>query len=150
MILQTRVDKFLKEVDKEKLKNAKALFCGFKGDSLKEIKRIGLPQFSNISFASKLRMFLDPQNYVTLDLKLLKIKESRIHTFFDDVAKYSTCIPINSENCRQYALWSQKCKETASTYFRDMEIIAVDVERGVWKLIDKDRLEEAAGIVANM
>jgi hypothetical protein len=146
----TRVDRFLKGINEEKLEKAKDLFAEIKGNSLKDIKEIGLPQFSNISFVSKLRMFLDPTNYVTLDLKLLKIKESVIRTLFDDVAKYPTCIPINRQNSRQYVLWCQKCKETANTYFKNTEIIAVDVERGVWKLIDKGHLSQAADIVANM
>ena len=146
----SRAEKFLNGITQSKLEGARDLFVSITGDSLKEIKDVGLPQFSNVSFVSKLRMFLDPENYVTLDRKLLKIKGSGIHTLFDGVTEQPTYIPINSQNCGQYSLWSQKCKEVAYSYFRDKGIIAVDVERGIWKLIDRNRLAEAACIVANM
>ena len=62
---QKRIEKFLVEVKEDELEKAIELFGKIKGGSLRDIKDIGLPQFSNMSFVSKLRLFLDPENYVT-------------------------------------------------------------------------------------
>jgi len=146
----SRVKKFLDNVTENQIQIAINLFPNIKGDGLADIKRIGLPQFSNMSFVSKLRMFLDPRNYVTLDKKLLKLKESDIRTFFDNVIEYQTYIPINNHNRKQYRLWSKKCKATANNYFREQGIIAADVERGIFYLVDQGKLNTAATLVANM
>jgi hypothetical protein len=145
-----RVAKFLNEITENKLEEAIDLFANISGDSLAAIKNIRLPQFSNMSFVSKLRMFLDPENFVTLDRKLLKIKRSGVHTLFSNICEQGTYIPINSQNCKQYVLWSQKCRDAASTYFRIKEVIAVDIERGIFKMVDKGEINEASVIVANM
>jgi len=139
-----RVQKFLDNVTEDQIQSATNLFPNIEGDGLAEIKRIGLPQFSNMSFVSKLRMFLDPRNYVTLDRKLLKLKESNIRTFFDDVIERPTYIPINNRNRKQYRVWSKKCKDTANNYFQDHGIIAADVERGIFYLVDRGNLNTAA------
>ena len=146
---QKRTENFLVEVKEDELEKAIDLFGKIKGESLRDIKDIGLPQFSNMSFISKLRMFLDPENYVTLDRKLLKIKKSGIHTVFDGVSEQPTYIPINAQNCHQYLLWSQKCKNAANCYL-GKGVIAVDVERGIFRLVDKGNLTEAGILVANI
>jgi len=146
----SRVQKFLENVTEDQIQSATNLFPNIEGDGLVDIKRIGLPQFSNMSFVSKLRMFLDPRNHVTLDRKLLKLKESNIRTFFDDVIEYPTYIPINNHNREQYRIWSKKCKDTANNYFRDYGIIAADVERGIFYLVDQGHLNTATILVANM
>lgn len=86
---------------------------------------------------------------MSLDRKLLKIKTIGIHTLFDGVSEQPTYIPINAKNCGQYLLWSQKCKNAASCYF-GKGIIAVDVERGIFKMVDNGRIIEAGTLVANM
>lgn len=145
-----RVENFLGKVTEDRIQRAIGIFRTIEGDGLVDIRRIGLPQFSNMSFVSKLRMFLDPNNYVTLDRKLLKLKKSNIRTFFHNVIEYPTYIPINEHNCEQYRIWSGKCKYTATNYFRDQGIIAADVERGIFHLVDQGDLDLAAKLVAYM
>ncbi len=100
-----------------------------------------------MSFVSKLRMFLEPSNYVTLDRKLLELKNCNIRTLFHKIKEYQTSIPITEHNSRQYDQWCKKCKNTASCYFLNSGIIAVDVERGIFHLIDKGKADEAANLV---
>lgn len=145
-----RVQKFMDNVTARQIQNAISLLLKIESDGLADIKRIGLPQFSNVSFGSKLRMFLDPANYVTLDRKLLKLKETNKRTLFNNIKEYPTYIPINKQNCEQYCVWSKMCKETANNYFRGYKIIAADVERGIFHLVDHGRVNIAATLVASM
>ena len=145
-----RVHRFLEKVTEAKIQKAVHLFSNLSDNSLKDIKKLGLPQFSNMSFVSKLRMFLDPNNYVTLDRKLLKLKECGVKTFFHDVSERPTYIPITDHNCEQYDKWCEKCRDTADCYFQSSGIIAVDVERGIFHLVNKRKLDKAANLVMYM
>ena len=145
-----RVQMFLNKVTPEQIQETITLLSKIEGDGLMEIKRIGLPQFSNMSFASKLRMFLDPENYVTLDRKLLQIKKSKIKTIFHDVKEYPTYIPITPRNCEAYRLWCKLCQKATKTYFKDENVIAVDVERGIFNLAYHNQIDAAAMLIKNM
>ena len=149
-LANVRSNRFLGEVTEVQLEKAMSVFSRISGNSLKEIKDIGLPQFSQMSFTSKLRMFLDPRNYVVLDSQLLKIKDSKTKTLFQEIQKYPTSIPINRENCRQYDKWCSICKDTASRYFSNIGAIAVDVERGIFHLVNQFEAEKAAKLVSSM
>ena len=94
-------------------------------------------------------MFLEPSKYVTLDRKLLKLKECEIKTLFHDITEYPMCIPITDHNCEQYDKWCKKCSDTAK-YFQNRGIIAMDVERGIFHFVDKGKLDEAANLVKYM
>lgn len=145
-----RVQKFLNEITLEQIRKATTLFSKIEGDGLLEIKKLNLPQFSNMSFSSKLRMFLDPCNYVALDRKLLKLKKSKIKTFFHFIKEYPTYIPITKQNCELYRFWSKLCRETAKTYFKNTNFIAVDIERGIFHLVDRCKIDTAAMLVKSM
>lgn len=145
-----RVKKFLGDITENQVQRAIDLFPNIEDDGLADIKRIGLPQFSNMSFVSKLRMFLDTANYVTLDKKLLKLKQVHMRTFFSNIKEYPTYIPIDKHNRKQYSIWSKMCRETANNYFRGYKIIAADVERGIFYLVDHGKVNTATTLVANM
>lgn len=145
-----RIHTFLEKVRDAEIHKAMQLFSNPSNISLKDIKRLGLPQFSNMSFVSKLRMFLDPGNCVALDRKLLKPKECDMRTLFHEITERPTYIPITDHNCRQYDKWCEKCRNTANCYFQNSGIIAVDVERGIFHLVDKGELNKAAYLVKCM
>jgi hypothetical protein len=145
----SRVQEFLDKIKQKHIQDAITLFSKIKGDGLMEIKKINLPQFSNMSFVSKLRMFLDPENYVVLDRQLLKIKGSKIKTIFHNVKGW-TYIPITNPNCEIYRSWCELCRKTAKTYFKDKNVRAVDVERGIFHLVCQNCIETAAELIANM
>jgi hypothetical protein len=145
-----RSKRFLDTVKEQQIENAIRLFSRIEGNSLKAIKDIGLPQFSKMTLTSKLRMFLDPNNYVVLDSQLLRLKWSETKTLFQEMQRYPTEIPITRVNSRQYDKWCSVCKDTANRYYSNIEAIAVDVERGIFQIINDDTLEEAAALVSSM
>lgn len=149
-LADVRSKRFLKGITEKQIENAIKLFSRMSGNSLKDIKNIEMPQFSNMSLCSKLRMFLDPTNYVVLDSKLLKLKEAKTKTLFQEMQKYSISIPISRVNCEQYDKWCSVCKNTASRYYSKNNAIAVDIERGIFHLINKEHLEKAAELVSSI
>jgi hypothetical protein len=69
-----RVEAFRRSVTGAQLQASRATFASLTGPGLRALHRMGLPQFSQVSFLSKVRMFLDPTLYVTLDKKLAKLR----------------------------------------------------------------------------
>jgi hypothetical protein len=74
-IRDTRVLRFRTKVTISQLKLAGELFRRSHFPSVVEIKNLGVPEFSGLSFVSKIRMFLDPDNSATLDWQIMKIHE---------------------------------------------------------------------------
>jgi len=57
----------------DRLQRASELFRRSHFPSVVEIKKLGLPEFSGLSFVSKVRMFLDPDKSAVLDWQIMKI-----------------------------------------------------------------------------
>lgn len=55
----TRVNNFRSKVDQQQLVYAAKIFQNLSGTGIRTIKNLKLPEFSNLSFISKIRMFLD-------------------------------------------------------------------------------------------
>jgi hypothetical protein len=72
-IRDTRVHRFRAKVTGSQLKQAGELFRRSNLPSVVQIKKLGLPEFSGLSFVSKIRMFLDPDHSATLDWQIMKI-----------------------------------------------------------------------------
>lgn len=146
-----RVRRFLTDVTERQLREASTLFQHIRGPGVAQITRLCLPEFSGLSFVSKVRMFLDPVNYVILDRKLLKLREQGHHTLFHEVVvtENSTSIRVTEHNEMIYERWSQQCGEIAKRYFGESDVRAVDIERAIFHLIDNGRAQIAAEILAN-
>jgi hypothetical protein len=142
-----RVANFRNKVTNGKLGDAIKLFSNINGDGLKEIKRIELPEFSGMSFISKIRMFLDPINYVILDKQILKMNESSHVTLLEDISSKGTQIRISDNNCGVYLTWCKKCINISKQYFNST-YRAVDIERGFFTLIQKGHADVAAGVLS--
>ena len=116
------------------------------------IKKLELPEFRYMSFVSKLRMFLDPENFVVLDRQLMKLKVEAPQTLFARIKEEKTHIPITQKNEAHYQRWCNLCAKAARNYFGTQNLRAVDVERGIFWLADQGKkdatkIEDAAGIV---
>lgn len=107
--------------------------------SLAALKRLGFPSYSNISFVSKILMFLNPQEYCVLDLQISKLKKQTrpISRALDRLTLYPTSIPITQANEQVYDLWRSECRCISSTYYGGRYRVA-DVERGFFQLIKND------------
>jgi hypothetical protein len=83
-----RVNNFRTKVTASQLHQAAYELPRLKGAGLLKLKEIGLPEFTNISFLSKVRMFIDPANWVVLDRNLL-----RTYRVIPDYSTTSSDIP---------------------------------------------------------
>ena len=135
-----RVSRFRRKVTRRGLAEALGLFRSLSGPGLREIKRLGLPEFSGMSFVSKARMFLDPLNYVVLDMKLAEnLSGGASPHLFDDLSLRpgkDTTIRITAHNERVYERWSRLCRRIAAAYFPADALRAADIERGLFHLVN--------------
>lgn len=143
-----RVRSFLEAVTPEHLARASATFEMLQGPGLRQLKRIGLPRFSQVTFLSKLRMFLDPTRYAALDLKLAKLRLEQHRTLLHDLKVQPTSIPVTEHNERVYAAWCSACLSFAATLGRERGWRAADVERGFFQLVDTGHVAVAARLLA--
>ena len=97
---KNRVNRFRDEVSDAQLRTTGELFPILEGTGLMRLKRIGLPQFSNMAFITKLRTFLDPEHYCVLDKKIASLAP-----LAKRLKRQPTYIPITQDNERIYGWW---------------------------------------------
>ena len=143
-----RVENFRKKVTDDALNQARSVFralCNTKETGILSIAQLKLPEFRGISFLSKVRMFLDPENYVTLDLSLLKnLKSLRRHF---DWKENATSIRPTERNEKAYREWARLCHRLAKEISLDgKKFSAAEVERGFFYLVDQGQVKLAEKI----
>lgn len=103
------------------------------------IRRIQMPQFSGMSFITKIMMFLDPGRYPVLDMKIANAFSQKPefgpleHLVFRK--KTDTSIRITKNNRCVYNKWAAWCEEIATWANAQLlcpSILAADVERAVF------------------
>ena len=105
---------------------------------LQDLKSLGLPQFSQMSFTTKILMFLDPENCPVLDLRIAKaVAEVGDFARLQGLKFGRGGIRITKANAACYACWSLWCKRTAARVNEAPEspcrgLRAVDVERALF------------------
>ena len=114
-------------------------------EQLHALKQLKLPQFSQMSFTTKILMFLDPNRFAVLDLKIARVAKQ---CGFMQELKIYTGIPITSANAACYKRWASWCQGIAAKVngmpgapCRDLR--AVDVERAVFSLADLGRTDDS-------
>ena len=142
-----RVLKFRAAVQYQHLESARALFRRIEGAELVAIKKIGLPQFSQMSFISKIRMFLEPSCFVTLDLKLARLRDKGDAIPLHALKVNPTSIPVTAHNERIYTRWCETCQRIAHEHLRGDGARAVDVERAVFHLVGSGHASLAAQLL---
>jgi hypothetical protein len=141
-----RVRLFRQHVTTEHLQRAISTFAGLTGAGLCNLKALRLPEFSNMAFLSKLRTFLNPDDYCVLDQKI-----STITILNDRLKRQPTYIPVTAYNQRVYQEWVTICTRLAEQLNEQPTpqcFRPVDVERGLFQLIQQDRRNDANAIVA--
>ena len=122
-----------------------------------ELRRLNLPQFSQMSFTSKILMFMYPDRYPVLDLKIARFARGETAQRPDRpsglsallrVKLYSTRIPLTICNVRAYQEWADWCCGIADVVngcspSPGGALRAVDVERGIFWCIDRNQKTEA-------
>ena len=123
---------------------------------LEELKQLGLPEFSKMSFSTKVSMFMCPDSYPVLDRSIALFAHDQPAQSLDrpsglsallKLKLYPTTIPLNGNNMRVYREWSGWCCEIADAVNAvvppDVNLRAVDVERAIFWCIDRKSDTEA-------
>jgi hypothetical protein len=126
-----RVRKFRAAVKDAQLLQAIQSFQALRGTGLLCLRKIGLPQFSYMAFLTKLRTFLNPERYCVLDSKVASLTP-----LAERLKRQSTYIPVTAQNDRAYKWWIDICLSLAQRLHNQPEFRPVDIERGLFHLVD--------------
>ena len=112
------------------------------------IKELQLRQFSQISFVSKILMFLDPTRSPVLDLKIAKAFAKSSFLPLQNLAFAKAGISITKRNATAYDTWACWCREIATVVNGApvspcCGVRAVDVERALFTLADSQATDKA-------
>ena len=144
-----RVDRFRQQLNSEHIAAFQTLIR--RGTpSLTSIKKVGMPEFSGVSFISKILAFLNPDEYCVLDWQITKLAGASKERALSGLEGISgTQIRVTARNEAIYDGWRRECKVLSETYYKN-RYRAVDVERGFFALIQANRVKDAARIYSNM
>jgi hypothetical protein len=102
--------------------------------TLSDIKNMKMPQFSGVSFLSKILMFLNPVEYCVLDAQiadgLAGVGAKALHA----LKRSGTQLAVTPNNQRIYEAWRVECRIISSHYFGGKYRV-VDIERAFFGLI---------------
>ncbi len=138
----TRVHKFWNNVTAAQIAEYQALVAAYGVPSLRQLKAVGMPEYSGVSFLSKIMMFLDPANYCVLDLQLAGIGLALGVRPLHGVVVHGTTIGATFHNQRIYNAWRAECMSISKIYFGGAFRV-VDIERGFFQLIQSGNLHAA-------
>ena len=122
-------------------------------DSLVALTRLELPQFSQMSFTTKILMFLDPDSYPVLDLRIAKAYANRPEfPPLQGLTIRRTSIPITAQNRTCYdkfARWARRiaARVNATSGSPRHDLRAVDVERALFTLVDLRQEDDAQALL---
>ena len=142
-----RTNRLLEGVTDSQLNQFKGLVSNGNIPTLYQIKNLQMPQFSGISFISKIVTFLDPVNYCVLDLLVSRLGNTEGKKAVHSV-KTTTGIPVSTNNSLNYYRWCNECLEISKKYYEG-KFRAVDIERGFFNLIQNNKLHDAQLIYMN-
>lgn len=141
-----RVRRFRDNVADEQLIRFRALVGAGDPIRLCTLAALRLPEFSGISFISKILAFLDPGRYCVLDKQLLKLGAISGNRALHRLSA-GTQIRVTVNNERAYDAWREECVGISSRYFGGRYRV-VDVERGFFHLVQIGRVVDAQRIYA--
>lgn len=146
----TRVNIFINNTKDKQIKSFQELVLNGTVPDMITIKKLNLPEFSGMSFVSKIMMFLDPINYCVLDKQVSKLRNPECMKALSHLAfgPYETTIRISQNNQNVYNAWREECRAISAQYYYNLYRVA-DVERGFFTLIQTNRLAAARKIYNN-
>ena len=121
-------------------------------ENLVALRRLKLSQFSQMSFTTKILMFLDPDSYPVLDLRIAKAYANRPDFPPLQGLRIRTSIPITTRNrtCYvEFASWTRRiaARINATSASPRHDLRAVDIERALFTLADRRRDDEASRLL---
>lgn len=133
-----RVHRFRNHVSQEQIGRFHVLIATEGVPTLADIAAIKMPEFSGVSFISKILAFLAPTRYCVLDKQLIKLA-SVPGRALQRLSAQGTQIRVTPGNERAYDAWRVECAEISARYFGGRHRV-VDVERGFFQLLQDGRL----------
>ncbi len=143
----TRVNRFWNNVTAVQIAQYQALVAAHGVPTLRQLRAVGMPEYSGISFLSKVLMFLDPTNYCVLDLQLAGIRLAPGVRPLHGLVVHRTTIGVTHHNQAIYNAWRAECRDISNVYFGGIHR-AADIERGFFHLIQAGNLPAAQAIYA--
>jgi hypothetical protein len=142
-----RVQNFRTRAEPHQLARAVTLFASLRGCAIRDLKRLDLPQFSHMSFLSKLRMFLDPSEFCVIDRNLCKIP-----AIARRFSVYPTYIPATEQNEESYSWWVKICGKASDAIeiAEHTSVRPVDAERGFFQLVDDKQIVLADSLIRKL
>jgi hypothetical protein len=147
-----RVQKIVNNVSSAQLEDFIGIVSNGNTPSLKDVHHIGMPEYSGMSFISKILMFLDPIHYCTLDQQISKLRNppGASMNVLDDLNFPPNCtqIRVTCHNESVYENWRTKCSYISATYYNG-SFRCADIERGFFALIQSGNESTAISILNN-
>ncbi|WP_158306926.1 hypothetical protein [Acidithiobacillus ferrivorans] len=143
----TRVDRFWNGVTTDQIHKYQTLVTTRSLPTLRQLRDVGMPEYSGISFLSKILMFLNQTEYCVLDLQLAKLSPSSSFRALHKL-KFTTTIGVTEHNKNIYNQWREECMAISKAYFNGSYRV-VDIERGFFYLIQSAKVSEAQEIYAS-
>lgn len=143
---QSRAGVFYEKATEEQLIGFQQLVADQNVPTLVEIKQLKLPQYSGISFVSKILAFLSPHTHCVLDSQLLRLTQTVANKAITQI-ELTGQIKISAHNEAVYDQWRQECSEISERYYYGA-FRAVDIERGFFSMIQNNGVVEAQEIYA--
>jgi hypothetical protein len=145
-----RVNNFMNKVSDQQIITFQSLIIGDNMPSPTAVGRCHLPEYSRMSFISKILMFLNPNDYCVLDQQVAKLRTPGSPKILNDLSFRinDTQIRITNHNEAVYNGWRNECAAISQTYFQGTYRV-VDIERGFFNLIQGNNLLDARTIYNN-
>jgi len=142
-----RVNDFMNNVSDQQIIDFQSLINGDNIPTMMVVRRIRMPQYSGISFISKILMFLNPSAYCVLDQQLTKLRTPESPKILNGLVftQNETQIRITNHNEVVYNGWCGECSAISQMYFQGNYRV-VDIERGFFNLIQQNHLLAAQAI----
>lgn len=142
-----RVDDLNNKITLGQIESLQALLADGEIPSMAEIKSIHMPQFSGMSFISKVLMFLNPDEYCVLDKQISRLRTHNGNKFLNQLIfrENETQIRISAHNEAAYDGWRGECLAISAEYYGN-EYRVVDIERGFFQLIQQGHILDAQAI----
>ncbi len=141
-----RVAHFRENVTSNHITQFQVLVAAHGVPSLSQIRAVKIPEYSGISFISKILAFLNPAQYCVLDQQLARLGMGpgacALHGLSLD-----TQIRVTAHNEAVYDAWRSECRRISTKYFGGRHRV-VDVERGFFNLVQTSQLPLAQQIYA--
>ncbi|MFH1596788.1 MAG: hypothetical protein ABIG94_10545 [Pseudomonadota bacterium] len=143
----TRVQRFLNNTTDNQIKSFQELLLDGAVPDIATIKNLRLPEFSGMSFVSKIVMFLDPVNYCVLDDKVSNLRNPNCRKALSHLVfgPNEMRIRISRQNQNVYNAWREECRAISAQYYQNVYRV-VDVERGFFTLIQTGEIATAQEI----